>query len=149
MPSEQTFPPTKKCCQRSCGNFTQSNKERVTTEICQRFKTESRHVKGAPKCIRISGSKHGMTNPELIKRLHDNIPNSVDEMMRVTKSFLREEVTASNQARKKTLRRARQKGLAENSKEGRSFPKGQSYGDSNGPTMAKSSQANGHAELLY
>ncbi|GKC87674.1 hypothetical protein Tco_1148323 [Tanacetum coccineum] len=49
-----------------------------------------------------------MTNPELIKRLHDNIPNSVDEMMRVTKSFLREEVTASNQARKKTLPASKQ-----------------------------------------
>ncbi|GKF55607.1 hypothetical protein Tco_0165947 [Tanacetum coccineum] len=46
---------------------------------------------------------HGITNPELIKRLHDNIPKSVDEMMRVTTSFLRGEVAASNQARKKTL----------------------------------------------
>ncbi|GKA35814.1 reverse transcriptase domain-containing protein [Tanacetum coccineum] len=44
---------------------------------------------------------HGITNPELIKRLHDNIPKSVDEMMRVTTTFLRGEVAASNQARKK------------------------------------------------
>ncbi|GJW41441.1 hypothetical protein Tco_0067286 [Tanacetum coccineum] len=46
---------------------------------------------------------HGITNPKLIKRLHNNIPKSVDEMMRVTADFLRGEVAASNQARKKAL----------------------------------------------
>nr|GEW50063.1 hypothetical protein [Tanacetum cinerariifolium] len=46
-------------------------------------------VKGAPECMKISGSIHGITNPELIKRLHDKIPNSVDEMMRVTTTFVR------------------------------------------------------------
>ncbi|GJZ14387.1 hypothetical protein Tco_0549617 [Tanacetum coccineum] len=74
-----------------------------TEDFMQRFKAESRHVKGALECMRISGFMHGITNPELIKRLHDNIPKSVDEMMRVTTTFLKEEVTASNQARKKTL----------------------------------------------
>ncbi|GJR08489.1 reverse transcriptase domain-containing protein [Tanacetum coccineum] len=53
---------------------------------------ESRHVKGASECMRISGFMHGITNPELIKCLHDNIPKSVDEMMRVTTAFLRGEV---------------------------------------------------------
>ncbi|GKA36513.1 reverse transcriptase domain-containing protein [Tanacetum coccineum] len=53
-----------------------------TEDFVQRFKTESRHVKRAPKCMRISGFMHGITNPELIKRLHDNIPNSADEMIR-------------------------------------------------------------------
>ncbi|GJX15413.1 reverse transcriptase domain-containing protein [Tanacetum coccineum] len=72
-------------------------------DFVQRFKTESRHVKGAPECMRISGFMHGITNLELIKRLHDNIPKSVDEMMRVTTAFLRGEVVASNQVRKKTL----------------------------------------------
>ncbi|GKF38836.1 hypothetical protein Tco_0118897, partial [Tanacetum coccineum] len=37
-----------------------------------------------------------VTNPELIKRLHDKIPKSVDEMMRVTTAFLQGEVAASN-----------------------------------------------------
>ncbi|GJT60222.1 hypothetical protein Tco_1003755 [Tanacetum coccineum] len=46
---------------------------------------------------------HSITNPERIKRLHDNIPKSVDEILRVTTTFLRGEVAASNQARKKTL----------------------------------------------
>nr|GEW32744.1 reverse transcriptase domain-containing protein [Tanacetum cinerariifolium] len=46
---------------------------------------------------------HEITNPELIKRLHDNISKSVDEMMRVTTVFLRGVVAASNQVQKKTL----------------------------------------------
>ncbi|GKF27482.1 reverse transcriptase domain-containing protein [Tanacetum coccineum] len=74
-----------------------------TEDFMQRFKAKSRHVKGAPKCMRISEFMHGITNPKLIKRLHDNIPKSVDEMMRATTAFLRGELAASNQARKKTL----------------------------------------------
>ncbi|GJU12492.1 hypothetical protein Tco_1134888 [Tanacetum coccineum] len=53
-----------------------------TKDFVERFKTESRHVRGAPECMKIFGFMHGITNPELIKRLHDNIPKSVDEMMR-------------------------------------------------------------------
>nr|GEW52472.1 alcohol dehydrogenase-like 7 [Tanacetum cinerariifolium] len=53
-----------------------------TKDFVHRFKAESMHVKGAPECMRISGFMHGITNPRLIKRLHDNIPKSVDEMMR-------------------------------------------------------------------
>ncbi|GJU53984.1 reverse transcriptase domain-containing protein [Tanacetum coccineum] len=74
-----------------------------TEDFVQRFKSESRHVKEAPECMRILGFMHEITNPELIKRLHDNIPKLVDEMMRVTTVFLRGEVAASNQAQKKTL----------------------------------------------
>nr|GEW05233.1 reverse transcriptase domain-containing protein [Tanacetum cinerariifolium] len=74
-----------------------------TEDFVQRFKAESRHVKGSPKCMRISGFMHGITNPELIKRLHNNIPKLVDEIMRITAAFLRVEVAASNQVRKKTL----------------------------------------------
>ncbi|GJU49600.1 hypothetical protein Tco_1219155 [Tanacetum coccineum] len=59
--------------------------------------------KGAPRCMKISGFMHGITNPELIKRLHDKIPKSVDEMMRVTTAFLRGEVAASNRERKKSF----------------------------------------------
>ncbi|GKA10210.1 hypothetical protein Tco_0689643 [Tanacetum coccineum] len=46
---------------------------------------------------------HGIITPELIKRLHDKIPKSVDEMMRVTTTFLRDEVAASNRERKKSF----------------------------------------------
>nr|GEW34267.1 hypothetical protein [Tanacetum cinerariifolium] len=74
-----------------------------TKDFVQRFKTKSRHVKRALECMRIYGFMHEITNPELIKRLRDNIPKSVDEIMRVTTTFLKGEVAASNQARKSTL----------------------------------------------
>ncbi|GJR05549.1 RNA-directed DNA polymerase, eukaryota [Tanacetum coccineum] len=60
-----------------------------TEDFVKRYKLESRDVKGAPECMRISRFVHGITNPELIKRLHDKIPKTVDEMIRVTTSFLR------------------------------------------------------------
>nr|GEX30551.1 reverse transcriptase domain-containing protein [Tanacetum cinerariifolium] len=60
-------------------------------------------VKGAPECMKISGFMHGITNPKLIKRLHDKIPKSVDEMMRVTTSFLKSVVAASSRERKKSF----------------------------------------------
>ncbi|GJZ04408.1 hypothetical protein Tco_0537683 [Tanacetum coccineum] len=72
-------------------------------DFVRRYKLESRDVKGAPECMRISGFVHGITNPELIKRLHDKIPKTVDEMMRVTTSFLWGEVVASNHERKKSF----------------------------------------------
>ncbi|GJX07523.1 reverse transcriptase domain-containing protein [Tanacetum coccineum] len=55
-----------------------------TEDFVKRYKLESRDVKGAPECMRISGFVHGITNPELIKRLHDKILKTVDEMIRVT-----------------------------------------------------------------
>nr|GEX06613.1 pentatricopeptide repeat-containing protein At4g32450, mitochondrial-like [Tanacetum cinerariifolium] len=67
----------------------------------ERFKVESMHVIGAPECMRISGFIHGITNSDLIKKLNDNIPKSVDEMMSVTTTFLRGEVAAANQLKKK------------------------------------------------
>ncbi|GJQ98994.1 reverse transcriptase domain-containing protein [Tanacetum coccineum] len=65
-------------------------------DFVQRFKSESRQVKGALECMRISGFMHGITNPELIKRLHDNIPKSMDEMMRATTAFLRGRIQQSS-----------------------------------------------------
>ncbi|GJY17706.1 hypothetical protein Tco_0389197 [Tanacetum coccineum] len=67
-----------------------------TEEFVRRYKLKCRDVKGASECMKISGFMHGISNPELIKRLHDKIPKSVDEMMRVTTAFLRREVAASN-----------------------------------------------------
>ncbi|GJQ91138.1 reverse transcriptase domain-containing protein [Tanacetum coccineum] len=74
-----------------------------TEEFVRRYKLLCRDVKGAPECMKISGFMHGITNPELIKRLHDKIPKSVDEMIRVTTTFLRCEVAASNHERKKSF----------------------------------------------
>ncbi|GJS92336.1 reverse transcriptase domain-containing protein [Tanacetum coccineum] len=77
--------------------------EESTEDFLRRYKLESKDVKGAPECMRISRFMHGITNPELIKRLHDKIPKTVNEMMRVTTSFLRGEVAASNHERKKSF----------------------------------------------
>ncbi|GJW00421.1 hypothetical protein Tco_1555672 [Tanacetum coccineum] len=74
-----------------------------TKEFVRMYKLDSRDVIGAPECMKISGFMHGITNPELIKRLHDKIPKSVDEMMRVTTAFLRGDVAASNRKRKKSF----------------------------------------------
>ncbi|GJZ25531.1 hypothetical protein Tco_0569784 [Tanacetum coccineum] len=91
-------------------NFLQQNKyikgpieiHHISTEaFMECFKAESMHVNGAPKCMRVSGFMHGITNPDLIKRLNDKIPKSVDEMMSITTSFLRREVAVANQSRKK------------------------------------------------
>ncbi|GJT44307.1 hypothetical protein Tco_0953022 [Tanacetum coccineum] len=74
-----------------------------TEEFVRRYKLECRDVKGAPECMKISGFMHRITYPEIIKRLHDKIPKSVDEMMRVTTAFLRGEVADSNRERKKSF----------------------------------------------
>ncbi|GJY88056.1 reverse transcriptase domain-containing protein [Tanacetum coccineum] len=67
-------------------------REGETTEaFMERFKAESMHVSEAPKSRRISGFMHGITNPDLIKKINDNIPKSVDEMTSVTIAFLRGE----------------------------------------------------------
>ncbi|GKA64972.1 reverse transcriptase domain-containing protein [Tanacetum coccineum] len=83
-------------------NIKQQDRESMEYFV-RRYKLESKDVKGAPECMRISRFVHGITNPELIKRLHDKILKTVDEMMRVTTSFLRGEVAASNHERKKSF----------------------------------------------
>nr|GEW73098.1 reverse transcriptase domain-containing protein [Tanacetum cinerariifolium] len=65
------------------------------------FQAASKIERGAPECMKISGIMHEITNPDLIKKLNDNIPKSVDEMMSVTTAFLRGEVVAANQSKKK------------------------------------------------
>ncbi|GKB85670.1 reverse transcriptase domain-containing protein [Tanacetum coccineum] len=72
-----------------------------TKEFIRRYKLECRDVKGALESMKIFGFMHVITNPELIKHLHDKIPKSVDEMMRVSTTFLRGEVVASNRELKK------------------------------------------------
>nr|GEW88703.1 reverse transcriptase domain-containing protein [Tanacetum cinerariifolium] len=53
-----------------------------TKEFVRRYKLECRDVKGDPKCMKIFGFMHGIINPKLIKRLHNKILKSVDEMIR-------------------------------------------------------------------
>ncbi|GJY21920.1 reverse transcriptase domain-containing protein [Tanacetum coccineum] len=115
-------------------NFLQQKK-------CIKFKAESRHVKGAPECMRISRFMHEMTNPELIKRLHDNIPKSVDQMMRITVTFLRGEVAASNQPQKKDFRHRNSRNLGESRILIERETSGASKGLSEGVTSSPSSQS--------
>ncbi|GJY62596.1 reverse transcriptase domain-containing protein [Tanacetum coccineum] len=75
-----------------------------TEDFIQRYKSESGNVKGAPECMRISGFVHGITNPELIKRFHEKIPKTVDEMMQVATSFLQGQEAALNQEGRKPSR---------------------------------------------
>ncbi|GJS79933.1 hypothetical protein Tco_0729814 [Tanacetum coccineum] len=53
-------------------------------------------MKGAPECIRIFGFMHGVNNPELIKRLNEHVPKTMEEMMTVTTAFTRGEAAAAS-----------------------------------------------------
>ncbi|GKC22964.1 reverse transcriptase domain-containing protein [Tanacetum coccineum] len=89
------------------GNFLQQNKyikdpveihhikqreEESTKAFMKCFKAKSRYVNGASECMSISGFMHGITNPDLIKHLNDNILKLVDKMMGMTTTFLKGEV---------------------------------------------------------
>ncbi|GJV43803.1 reverse transcriptase domain-containing protein [Tanacetum coccineum] len=70
---------------------------------CQKVKIAqedigSQNQRGRSQALRMICPNHG-----LIKHLHNKIPKSVDEMMRVTTTFLRGEVAASSRKRKKLL----------------------------------------------
>nr|GEW46391.1 reverse transcriptase domain-containing protein [Tanacetum cinerariifolium] len=57
---------------------------------------ETGRMKGAPKCIRISGFMHGVNNPELTKRLNEHVPKTMEEMMIITTAFIRGEAAAAS-----------------------------------------------------
>ncbi|GJW70040.1 reverse transcriptase domain-containing protein [Tanacetum coccineum] len=72
-----------------------------TEDFMERYKAEVLDVEGAPECIRISGFMHGITYPGLIKRLYERILRSMDEMYRMTTSFLQGEVAALSHGQRK------------------------------------------------
>nr|GEV34872.1 reverse transcriptase domain-containing protein [Tanacetum cinerariifolium] len=61
-------------------NITQRDGE--TRRFRKKIQARKQGRQGASECMRIFGFVHGITNPELIKRLHDKILKTVDEMMR-------------------------------------------------------------------
>nr|GEW31614.1 reverse transcriptase domain-containing protein [Tanacetum cinerariifolium] len=65
-------------------------------DFMERFKTETGCMKGAPKCMRISGFMHGVNNPELTKRLNEHVPKTMEEMMITTNAFIRGEAAAAS-----------------------------------------------------
>nr|GEX28033.1 reverse transcriptase domain-containing protein [Tanacetum cinerariifolium] len=54
------------------------------------------HVKACPEILRISGFMNGINNPELIKRLNDRVPQTFDELMKRTRSFIQGEAVAAD-----------------------------------------------------
>ncbi|GJR46184.1 reverse transcriptase domain-containing protein [Tanacetum coccineum] len=72
-----------------------------TEDFMERYKAEILDVEGASECMKIFGFMHGITHPELIKRLYEKIPRSMDEMYRATTSFLQGEVAAFSHSWKK------------------------------------------------
>ncbi|GJR57554.1 reverse transcriptase domain-containing protein [Tanacetum coccineum] len=72
-----------------------------TEDFMERYKAEVLDVEGASECMRIFRFVHRITHPGLIKRLYERIPRSVDEMYRITTSFLQGEVAALSHGRRK------------------------------------------------
>ncbi|GJY74846.1 hypothetical protein Tco_0479277 [Tanacetum coccineum] len=72
-----------------------------TEDFMERYRLTVLDVEGAPECMRISGFMHGITHPGLIKRLYERIPRSMDEMYRMTTSFLQGEVAALSHGQRK------------------------------------------------
>nr|GEW36409.1 hypothetical protein [Tanacetum cinerariifolium] len=91
--------------QQRSGRNLQHQAERwgIHERVCAKVQARMQGCEGSSKMhenLRIYARNY---NPKLIKQLHDKIPKSVDEMMRVTITFLRGEVVASNRKRKKSF----------------------------------------------
>ncbi|GJR81281.1 reverse transcriptase domain-containing protein [Tanacetum coccineum] len=52
------------------------------------FKSESSHIKGVPLVLHNSAFMHGHGHPELVKKLNDKIPKTVDEMFKRVRDFI-------------------------------------------------------------
>ncbi|GJX95349.1 hypothetical protein Tco_0351147 [Tanacetum coccineum] len=62
----------------------------------ERYKDECLHDKACPEILKISGFMNGINNPELIKRLNDRVPQTFDELMKRTRSFIQGEAAAAD-----------------------------------------------------
>nr|GEV34342.1 reverse transcriptase domain-containing protein [Tanacetum cinerariifolium] len=76
-------------------NIKQKDKETIE-DFMERFKVETRRMKGAPECMRIFGFMRGVNNLELTKRLNEHVPKTMEEMMITTTAFIRGEATAAS-----------------------------------------------------
>nr|GEY29806.1 reverse transcriptase domain-containing protein [Tanacetum cinerariifolium] len=74
-----------------------------TSAYVERYKDECIHVKACPEILKISGFMNGINNPELIKRLNDRSPQTFDELMKRTRSFIQGEATAAMQKMQENL----------------------------------------------
>ncbi|GJX96099.1 reverse transcriptase domain-containing protein [Tanacetum coccineum] len=83
-------------------NIKQKDGETIE-EFMERFKVETGRMKGAPKCMKISGFMHGVNNLELTKRLNEHVPKTLEEMMTTTADFIRGEIAATSKKKVHTL----------------------------------------------
>ncbi|GJY87358.1 reverse transcriptase domain-containing protein [Tanacetum coccineum] len=67
-----------------------------TSAYVERYKDECIHVKACPEILKISGFMNGINNPKLIKRLNDRVPQTFDELMKRTRSFIQGEAAAAD-----------------------------------------------------
>nr|GEU68404.1 reverse transcriptase domain-containing protein [Tanacetum cinerariifolium] len=74
-------------------NIKQKDGETIE-DFMERFKVETRRMKGTPECMRFSGFMHGVNNPELTKHLNEHVPKNMEEMMITTTAFIRVEAVA-------------------------------------------------------
>nr|GEY12119.1 reverse transcriptase domain-containing protein [Tanacetum cinerariifolium] len=65
-------------------------------DFMERFKVETRRMKRAPECMRISGFMHGVNNLELTKCLNEHVPKTIKEMMITTTACIRGESVAAS-----------------------------------------------------
>nr|GFA69788.1 reverse transcriptase domain-containing protein [Tanacetum cinerariifolium] len=68
-------------------NIKQKDGETIE-DFMKQFKVETGRMKEAPECMRIFGFMHGVNNPELIKRLNEHVPKTMEEMMITTTAFI-------------------------------------------------------------
>ncbi|GKA09666.1 hypothetical protein Tco_0688997 [Tanacetum coccineum] len=60
------------------------------------FTQRKKCAKNPVELARISGFMNGINNPELIKRLNDRVPQTFDELMKRTRSFIQGETAAAD-----------------------------------------------------
>ncbi|GJY85303.1 reverse transcriptase domain-containing protein [Tanacetum coccineum] len=68
-------------------NIKQRDGENIK-DFMERSKVETRRMKGAIECMRISGFMHGVNNPELTKCLNEHVPKTMEEMMIAITTFI-------------------------------------------------------------
>nr|GEW15227.1 reverse transcriptase domain-containing protein [Tanacetum cinerariifolium] len=83
-------------------NIKQKDGETIE-DFIERFKVETRRVKGVPECMRISGFMHGVNNPELTKRHNEHVSKTMEEIMITTTAFIRGEAVAASKKKAHTL----------------------------------------------
>nr|GEV73604.1 reverse transcriptase domain-containing protein [Tanacetum cinerariifolium] len=66
----------------------QEETKRETTNFMDRFKSESSHIKGVPPVLSILAFMHGHGHPELVKKLNDKIPKTMDEIFKRVRAFI-------------------------------------------------------------